>query len=696
MGFGPSSVWGNEWNKPVFKSIDNIDAGDPNEWLKHLEQLNNSLDKGKKIDSAGKPIPEAPTHQKIYEDYTNKTQAAQVKPQDMTKQWEDYKAAQTKTTSDYTKKMEEYLPQNMEVYKKALEKSQAAEEAYSNRVAGQYGVMESAQSSLAKAMEAAQQAANAERQAATDFFNNEVKGRFTSAMEKASQEYAATKADVKARMAATDGYYQNTIKPAYAKLMEGGLSLRDASDPSNYVSQGVQNAYEKLVQKSQSEADMLAAQTKKGGQADYGVLAALGAQARGNVQQPMMGYQTQLAEQASQNQASQAYQTAMRRVASIEDQQRAYAQQARQTGLESGMNQSWRNYDAYGRSTQAAQGADIANYNAMLAGDTTLGNLISQDASTQFSGTQGLSNARQGLTAGNLNAISTGMNAASSGASGIGNLAGQISGLAGSEFNNAQQIAALQRATADDTLSKQMILPGLAYQQASGFNQGDYGVKQGATYLGSQNAQTLANLGFAGQMENFQMNRSDTQRAQDMELAKKAMEANMQWQKEQAEAQKSSSMWGSILGALGTVGGGVGGYILTGGNPLGAMGGASIGGGLMGSLGGGLAGNGSYTGNNLVNPYAMQAFSQAYGKVAPPQSNTNAVIGMTQPQLNPYWQQQTPAAQPIGVSPTMRLNALSNEGLNLAQQQYNLGIDPSLMYSPYSRYSVGNNLAFSR
>lgn len=623
----------------------------------------------------------------IYEDYIAKTKAAQVDPNTIKNQWEGYKGAQTSTTSDYTKAMEKNLPANLEAYQKAMQKGEDAEKAYSQRVANQYGMMEQAQSGLASAMAAAQAAAEQERAANTAFFESDVKGRFTGAMEKAAQEYAAVKAQVQQKMDATDAYYNNTIKPQYAKLMEGGLSLRDASDPSNYVTRGVQDAYEKVIDKSRQEGEALAAQTKKSGQADYGVLAALGNQARGSVQTPMTGAQNQLAQQASMNQASQAYQTAMQRVQAIEDQQRAYAQQLRPQGLQAGMDQSWKNYDAYGRSTVAAQNADIANYNAMLAGTGQLGSLTQMNANTQLSGVSQLAAARQGVTSGNLNAIGTGMNAAAQGASGIGSLAGQISSLAGSEFDNAQQIAALQRATADDAYTKNMVIPGINYGMQSGFNQGDFQIAQGTTALGSQNAQTLANLGFAGQMENFQMGRSDKQQAEERALQEKAFQANIDYQKAQAEAQKSSGMWGALGSTIGTIGGGIVGGIY--GGPAGAMAGASVGGSVLGGLGQAVGGGGNSFQAPGINPYAMSAFN--HGKVVSPTAQNLYQA----PQLNSYWQQPAPAAT-VGVSPTMQNSALSGPGLAQAQQQYNLGIDPSLMYSPYAQYGLSNSPTFMR
>jgi hypothetical protein len=616
---------------------------------------------------------------KNYTDYMSKINRTQVTPQQIEGMYNTYKGAQTGTNKTFEDTMGKNLEANNAAWAKAMEKSAEAEKAYSSRVGAQYGLMERSQADLANAASQAQNQAQAERQAGTDFFNNEVKGRFTSAMDKAAQEYAMIKGDVRKKMDATDAYYQNTIKPQYGKLMEGGLSLRDASDPSNYVSKGVQNAYEGLINKSAEDAQRLTQQTKKGGQADYGVLAALGNQARGSTSNlPTTGAQQQVMQQANLNQASQAYQTAMQRVAGIEDQQRLYAQQARQTGLESGMDQSWKNYDAFGRSTQAAQAADVTNFNAMMAGNSTLGNLTSQDAATQFQGTQGLSGARQGLTSANLNAISTGMNAASQGASGIGNLASQISGLAGSEFDNSQQIANLQRAMADNTLKNDMMVPEFKYNTASGFNQSDYATQAQALQQGYGNTRELADLRFTKDNQSLMMGRSDRQANEQAALVKEINDNNLAAQKAVAEAESNSGMWSSILGTAGTIGGGVLGGIY--GGPMGAAAGASMGGSVLGGIGGAIGGGGrGFTGQqSYINPYAMaSAMGANQGKVTSPSSV---------PSLNSFWGQSSPQ---IGVSPTMQSSALSPAALAQSQNQFGLGVDPSLMYSPYSRYGIG-------
>jgi hypothetical protein len=585
-----------------------------------------------------------------WEKYEKETAAAQTKPKVLEDQWAGYKDAQTKTGADYTKTMEPYIGANV------------------SRMEDQYGRITNAQGSLAGAMEAAQRAFEAERADATNFFNTETKTKYDAAMAKAAADYEAVKQQVQQKMDASDAYYNNSIKPQYAKLMEGGLSLRDASDPSNYVSQGVQNAYEGLIQKSQKEADTLAQQTKRGGQADYGVLAALGNQARGSVQAPMTGAQGQLAQQASLNQASQAYQNAMQRVSAIEDQQRLYAQQARETGLGAGMDQSWKNYDAYGRSTVAAQNADLANYNAQLQGTSQLGNLSSMAANTQFQGIGGLANARSALSGNIQNAITGGMNVASAGASGIGNLANTGMGIS------------------DYMFQQQGLLPGFAYQQASGFNEGDYGTGVQSEAIRSKNEQDLANIRLGAGQDTLSMERFDRMRQEDLQAMREAQDRQAAAAAAQQDALNRGNMLGSIFSTVGTVAGGVlGAY----GGPAGAMAGATIGGGL-GNAAANVASGGRGGQTQQINPYA---FSQLQKQPAQTQIAPTSYQQQT-PTLNPYWQQSTP--QSIGISPTMQGVSLSDQGASLAQQQYGLKIDPSLYYSPYANYGLNQSPQFMR
>ena len=563
----------------------------------------------------------------ISDDYAKSVAAAQIQPGQITGAWQNYTTAQQKTAGDYTSLMDKYLKENMEKGKENYLQ-------YTGTMNQQIGALSQQQAALSGAAQQAGKRYEEESASLMDFFNNRV-----------VKDYDETKADVKARMNATDAYYQNSIKPQYAKMMEGGLSLREASDPNNYVSQGVQGAYDKLIQKSQEDADKLSGLVKSRGQADYGVLAALGNQARGNTASlgAQTAAQTQLAQQANMNQASQAYQQAMQRVAAIEDQQRLYAQGARQTGLESGMDQSWKNLDQYRTNTGAALGADQANYQAMLAGDQLLANIATQMASAR------------GNYSGQLqNMIAGSMNAQAQAASGVGSLGGQIG-----NFANDLQSASIGYES--DLLSKRMTIPDFNYQMQSGFNQGNYATGLQARMQGAQNAMTNANIAMAGGNENLMMQRSDRMRQEDIALQKEAIDKQVAAAQAAQEAENSGSMWSSVLGTVGTIGGGIVGGIY--GGPGGAMAGSALGGAVLGGVGNAIGGGG---GSRYQAPHTSAL--AAYGQ-RPAASGAGQV-----PQLGSYWQGQY-SGTGVGVAPTM--------------QQYTLG--GNYGYSPYSGYNLGVN-----
>jgi hypothetical protein len=612
----------------------------------------------------------------IGDTYANQVKNAQVDPAKTTAAYEQYKGAQSGTAAEYQAAMEKYLGENKASNDAAMAKSTAAEKAYSDRVAKQYGILDSAQNSLTQAMNDAKAASEAERAGATQFFESEVKGRFTSAMDKARQEYDAAKNKVNEQMASTDAYYQNNLKPEYAKMMEGGLSLRDASDPSNDVAKGVQNAYEGVITKNQQAADAMAAQIKKTSQADYGVLAALGNQARGSTAQPMTGAQQQLGQQASMNQASQAYQTAMQRVAAIEEQQRQSAASTRTSAVQAGMDQSWKNADAYRVNTAAAQDANLSNYNAQLAGTSQLGNLANLAAQTDYAGTSQLANARQNLQQGNMAAIQQGMSAAATGANGLGALSGQVGSLAGSEYGNAQQVAALQRAQAEDNLAKSMMVPGFQYQTQGGFNAGDYQNQLGNIDTTSRNATTMANIGQTNSSALLSMERADRQRADDIARQEKAIQAGIAAQQAQAQAQSDGSMWGTVGGLAGGVLGGVGGFFA--GGPMGAMAGSSLGYGVGSQLGGVAGSGGSYNPNTAGQGIAAAANMYRTAQPAQPAQAGAVNSGVNPNTISPYLTGNFAQNNyGIGVAPVM------NYGLN--------GVDPSLAYGQYSKYSMPMN-----
>jgi hypothetical protein len=598
------------------------------------------------------------------EQYRTSIEKAQIQPGQLQANYDTYRTTQEKTNKDYANTMEKLLAEN-------TAKNKELEAKYSERVDPMYDLIKNQQTNVQAAMDTARQKYEAEEADARNFFNTDIKGRFTSAMDKANADYAATKALVEQKMNATDAYYQNQLKPQYARLMEGGLSLREASDPSNYITQNVQSAYDKLIQKSKEESDLLTRNIKQQGQADYGVLNALGQQARSLTgSSPITGAQIQLQQAQQQNQASEAYQQAMKRLADIQSQQQQYAQKTRETGLTTGMNQAWTNYDKYGQAVQNAQAADINNLNAMLSGTAQLGNLTGQAAQTQFAGTQGLGSARSNLSNNINNLIGGAFQAQQSGSATLGNLGQQYTNLAGNQYN-------IQSALADKIMQNASIVPQFGYETTSGFNQGQYGVGQQMTDLGSKNLTSLANIDFAKQMENVTAGQNERIRQENIAMQQQAIDKQIAAAEAQAQAQKEGNFWGSVLGTIGTVGGGIAGGVLSGGNPMGVMAGAGLGGGVGRGMSGMFGLTGDQTQYQQPNYMQYASYLQPY---QPTFAQTKTTMGT---ELSPYW--NTGIQQTVGVSPTFQ----GNYGLGITtpsyqQPQYNLGINYGNQYNPYS------------
>jgi hypothetical protein len=310
--------------------------------------------------------------------------------------------------------------------------------------------------------------------------------------------------------------------------------------------------------------------------------------------------------------------------------------------------------------------------------------------------------------------LAGGINTASAGAAGLSNLANTGMGIS------------------DYMFKQQSLLPEFEYQQGSGFNTGDYNVATANAGLASQNASDLAKIAFGRDTEAAAMSRADRQRQEDIAVYKDAQAAQAAAAERAAEAQARGSMLSGILGTVGTVGGGILGGIY--GGPGGAIAGSALGGTVMGGVGNAMSGGqGQSYQAPQYNPYAFQ-------KPAQPSTNISQTsYGSNVPSLNPYWQQQQQpatqfatssyaaptmqltnqqasaaqsqnqpslgsyfasqnASQPmsIGLSPTMQASAMSPQGLELAKQQYGMGVDPALTYSPYARYGLSNNPQFMR
>jgi hypothetical protein len=134
-------------------------------------------------------------------------------------------------------------------------------------------------------------------------------------------------------------------------------------------------------------------------------------------------------------------------------------------------------------------------------------------------------------------------------------------------------------------------------------------------------------------------------------------------------------MWGTLGSLGGGLIGGIGGAFA--GGPMGAMAGASLGAGVGGSLGG-MAGGGAGTGaqgisQGVSNAAALYGMSQRPQTI--PAQSVPAMGGVNPASISPYLTGQfQPNMYGVGVAPVM------NYGLN--------GIDPSLAYGQYSRYSM--------
>lgn len=127
--------------------------------------------------------------------------------------------------------------------------------------------------------------------------------------------------------------YTNDIQPRLKSTMEdaqreanSAMSLSDAGDPNSAYQQKIRGMYDQMAQGEQKQ-----------GVADFGVLSALGAQATQNTMGaggPMTGAQLQLLGAQNQQQASQAYQAARRRMDNL-----------KQQGIERGFDESSKQYE---------------------------------------------------------------------------------------------------------------------------------------------------------------------------------------------------------------------------------------------------------------------------------------------------------------------------------------------------------------
>jgi len=140
--------------------------------------------------------------------------------------------------------------------------------------------------------------------------------------------------------------YDTEINPRLKSQMDArkqdassAMSLKEAGDVNNSVHKGVRSLY-----------DERGAGARRQGLADYGMLAALGAQATGNAGGPMTGSQLQNVQAANNRQAGSAYNNALQRSQSLEDE-----------GINRGFDESSRQYDR-GVAANMAYDNSVNNY----------------------------------------------------------------------------------------------------------------------------------------------------------------------------------------------------------------------------------------------------------------------------------------------------------------------------------------------
>jgi hypothetical protein len=140
--------------------------------------------------------------------------------------------------------------------------------------------------------------------------------------------------------------YDTEINPRLKSQMDArkqdassAMSLKEAGDVNNSVHKGVRGLY-----------DERGAGARRQGLADYGMLAALGSQATSNAGGPMTGAQLQNVQAANNRQAGSAYNNALQRSQSLEDE-----------GINRGFDESSRQYDR-GVSANMAYDNSVNNY----------------------------------------------------------------------------------------------------------------------------------------------------------------------------------------------------------------------------------------------------------------------------------------------------------------------------------------------
>ena len=147
-----------------------------------------------------------------------------------------------------------------------------------------------------------------------------------------------------------------TLSPMYRDAMDDARSNADSAmtlnqymDPNNQVAMGVRDLYNQEGQGMFDRYNEQAQNIQRQGQANYGVLSSLGAQAAANAMGGMgpMTVGQQMGQLASSNQAAaEAYANTQRRMQALRDAGMSGREAMRQQGLERGFERSDRAYEA--------------------------------------------------------------------------------------------------------------------------------------------------------------------------------------------------------------------------------------------------------------------------------------------------------------------------------------------------------------
>lgn len=170
------------------------------------------------------------------------------------------------------------------------------------------------------------------------------------------------------------------LSPLHREAMESArqnaksaMTLNDYMDPNNQVAQGVRNLYNTEGQQMAQRYEQQAQNEQRAGQANYGVLSALGAESAAQAMGAMgpMTVGQQMAQMALANQqAGEAYANTQRRMQQLRDMGMSKEDALRTAGIEQGFARTDAAYEAgrlaqedYARRRSEVEGFDDRNIN---------------------------------------------------------------------------------------------------------------------------------------------------------------------------------------------------------------------------------------------------------------------------------------------------------------------------------------------